>query len=95
MEMDHFHQKGRGGLPVGQVIDLCFPGQYTKDEIKKMIVGNGGIVSYLGTNDAREVSERMKMETRKQNLHITRHIRYQRKDWFLCSSTKGKGRWNS
>lgn len=55
-----FSPERAGGLPVGQVIDLCFSGQYTKDEIKKMIVGNGGIVSYLGTNDAREVSERMK-----------------------------------
>lgn len=54
-----FSPERAGGLPVGQVIDLCFSGKYTKEEIRKMIVGKGGIVSYLGTNDAREVSKRM------------------------------------
>lgn len=55
-----FSPERAGGLPVGQLIELCFSGKYTKEEIKKMIVGNGGIVSYLGTNDAREVSKRIK-----------------------------------
>lgn len=54
-----FSPERSGGLPVGQLIELCFSGQYTKAEIKKMIVGKGGIVSYLGTNDAREVSNRV------------------------------------
>lgn len=55
-----FSPERAGGLPVGALIELCFSGKYSKDEIKKMIVGNGGIVSYLGTNDARQVSDRMK-----------------------------------
>ena len=55
-----FSPERAGGLPVGALIELCFSGQYTKDQVKKMIVGNGGIVSYLGTNDAREVSNRVK-----------------------------------
>ncbi len=44
-----------GTLPVGALIELCFSGKYTKDEIHTMVNGRGGLVAYLGTNDAREV----------------------------------------
>ncbi|WP_422484461.1 butyrate kinase [Gudongella sp. DL1XJH-153] len=55
-----FSPERSGGLPVGDLIKLCFSGKYTLDEVKKMIKGNGGLVSYLGTNDAREVVKRIK-----------------------------------
>lgn len=42
-----------GTLPAGQLVDLCFSGNYDKAEIKKMISGKGGMVAHLGTNDAR------------------------------------------
>lgn len=54
-----FSPERAGGLPVGDLIKLCFSGKYTQDQIKKMITGQGGIVSYLGTNDAREVENRI------------------------------------
>ena len=40
------------------LIDLCFDGKYTQQEIKKMLVGNGGLMAHLGTNDAMEVEKR-------------------------------------
>jgi butyrate kinase len=49
-----------GTLPCGQLAALCFSGKYTHEEVKKMIVGEGGFVSYLGTNDAYEVEMRVK-----------------------------------
>lgn len=55
-----FSPERSGGLPVGDLIKLCFSGKHTLDEVKKMIKGNGGLVSYLGTNDAREVVKRIK-----------------------------------
>ena len=54
-----FSPERAGGLPIWDLVELCFSGKYTKEELKKMIVGNGGIVSYLGTNDAREVVKRI------------------------------------
>jgi butyrate kinase len=54
-----FSPERTGGLPVWDLVELCFSGKYTKDEMKKMIVGKGGIVSYLETNDAREVVSRI------------------------------------
>lgn len=55
-----FSPERTGGLPVGSLIDLCYSGKYTKNEIRKKIVGNGGLVGYLGTNDGREVQQRIK-----------------------------------
>jgi len=55
-----FSPERSGGLPVGSLVDLCFSGKYTKDEIMKKIVGSGGLTAYLGTNDGREVQRRIK-----------------------------------
>ena len=44
-----------GSVPAFPLIDLCFSGEYTKAEIKKMLVGKGGAVAHLGTNDFREI----------------------------------------
>lgn len=46
-----------GGLPVSGVYDLAYSGQYSLDQIKKLNHGFGGLVSYLGTNDAEQVGE--------------------------------------
>ena len=52
-----FSPERSGGLPVGSLIKMCFSGEYTLDDMKKKIKGNGGLVSYLNTNDAREVED--------------------------------------
>ncbi len=49
-----------GGLPSGQLARLCFSGKYTQAEIGKKLKGGGGLVAYLGTNNGREVEERIK-----------------------------------
>ena len=48
-----------GTLPIGSLMKLCFSGKYTQDEIKKKVVGKGGLVAHLGTNDGREVGKRI------------------------------------
>ena len=53
-----FSPERSGTLPAGQLIDLCFSKKYQKDEIRRMIIGEGGYVAYLGTNDAMEVETR-------------------------------------
>lgn len=44
-----------GTVPAFPLVEMCFSGKYTKDEIKKKLVGHGGAVSYFGTNDFRSV----------------------------------------
>ena len=52
-----FSPERTGALPTGVVIELCMSGKHSKKDIIKMLVGNGGFMSHLGTNDGREVSE--------------------------------------
>ena len=53
-----FSPERSGTLPVGDLVNMCFSGMYTKEKIKKMITGEGGLVAYLGTNSAYEVEMR-------------------------------------
>ncbi len=46
-----------GGLPVGDLVKMCFSGDFTEAEVKKKITGKGGLVAYLGTNEVRTVEE--------------------------------------
>ncbi len=50
-----FSPERAGGLPSNQLVELCFSGKYSNDEIKAMLIGKGGMVAYLGTNNFREV----------------------------------------
>ena len=54
-----FSPERSGTLPVGQIIDICFSGKYSEGQIRRMIVGEGGFVGYLGTNNAQEVEDRV------------------------------------
>ena len=54
-QMGPFSPDRAGGLPVGDVVKMCFSGNYTESEMKKKLQGKGGLMSYLGTFDARNV----------------------------------------
>ncbi|MCF8331880.1 MAG: butyrate kinase, partial [Bacteroidales bacterium] len=53
-----FSPERSGSLPTGQLVKICFSGEYTKDEIKQMLKGKGGLVAYLNSNDAYEVEKK-------------------------------------
>jgi len=55
-----FTPERSGGLPVGKLVEMCYSGRYTREEMMKKIVGKGGLAAYLGTNDALEVESRIK-----------------------------------
>lgn len=44
-----------GSLPVGDLIELCYSGKYTKERIRKMITDEGGLSAYLGTSSLTEI----------------------------------------
>jgi butyrate kinase len=52
-----FSPERSGSLPVGQLIGLCYSGKYSEEQVRRMVVGEGGYVGYLGTNNAKEVEE--------------------------------------
>lgn len=55
LEEGAFSPERSGNLPVLQLAELCFRGGYKYDEVKKQLVGKGGLVSYFGTSDCFEI----------------------------------------
>ncbi len=48
-----------GGLQIQKVIQLCFSGKYTEKQLWNLLNREGGVYSYLGTKDLREVERRI------------------------------------
>lgn len=44
-----------GALPVKEVLDMCFSGKYTKDQLYAFCSKAGGFVAHMGTNSAIDV----------------------------------------
>jgi butyrate kinase len=63
-----FSPERAGTIPAGQLAKLCFSGEHTYDEVKKMITGKGGLVAHAGTNDAYEIETKAKDGDRKARL---------------------------
>ncbi|MCR5226001.1 MAG: butyrate kinase [Eubacterium sp.] len=53
-----FSPERAGGVAPAALVEMCFSGKYTKDEIKKKLIGNGGYNALVGTNNAQEVYKR-------------------------------------
>ncbi len=54
-----FSPSRAGGLPVQELLNLTFSGAYTHGDLRRMTTKEGGLMSYLGTDDAREVEVRI------------------------------------
>ncbi len=52
-----FSPERSGGLPIMAVIKMCYSGQYSLSEMRSKVMGKGGMVAYLGTNNTLEVEE--------------------------------------
>mgnify|MGYP001004178478 CR=1 FL=1 len=58
-EMGPFSPERTGTLPVEDLVEMCYSGEYSLEDMKIKIKGKGGLMSYLGTTDGREVEERI------------------------------------
>lgn len=54
-----FSPERAGSLPVFQLISLCYSGKYSYEEMKRNVVGRGGLASYIGTSDGFLISRRI------------------------------------
>ncbi|HOW37848.1 MAG TPA: butyrate kinase [Candidatus Izemoplasmatales bacterium] len=54
-----FSPERTGTLPTFPLVEMCFSGQYSLDEIKRLLAGKGGLVSYLGTSNGLEIKKRI------------------------------------
>lgn len=67
-QMGPFSPERTGSLPAMEIVNLCYSGKYTFDEMKKKVNGMGGLTAYLGTNDAREVQNRIQNGDKRAKL---------------------------
>lgn len=63
-----FSPERSGSLPVGDLVRLCFSGQYDQLQILRMINGDGGVKSYLGEVDIRKIEEKIAQGDQYANL---------------------------
>ena len=63
-----FSPERAGTLPAGQLIDLCYSGQLTKDELKKRISGRAGLTAHLGTTDVPAIIKSIEEGDKKAEL---------------------------
>lgn len=63
-----FSPERAGTVPAGDLVALCFSGDYYREEVMRMLVGQGGLVGYLGTNDAVKVENMIEAGDEKAKL---------------------------
>ena len=54
-----FSPERAGSLPASDLIHLCYSGKFTEEELLNRISGHAGISAHLGTNDMREIENRI------------------------------------
>ena len=85
-----FSPERTGSLPVGQLLKVAFSGIYSYEKMSEMIVGKGGMMAYLGTNDA-YIAERDAKDGDKKHLEVLEAMAYQVAKEIGAMSTVLKG----
>lgn len=57
-----------GSLPLLCLVDLCFSGKHTKEELQKLLIGKGGLVAHFKTNSAIDMENMIKAGSEKFKL---------------------------
>ncbi len=86
-----FTPERSGHLPLFKFMKLCLSGKYTEAELKKMIVGKGGLVSYFNTNKSTDVENMVKAGSEKYRL-VFEAMAYQIAEEIGARATNLKGK---
>jgi butyrate kinase len=54
-----FTPQRAGDLPLGDLIQLCYSGRFSRDELVQELTKKGGLRSYLGTDRMEEIEQRI------------------------------------
>ncbi len=66
--MGPFSPQRAGALPIGDLLDMAYSGEYTKKELTGYLAKQGGLMAYLGTDSGIEIAERIKSGDKKAEL---------------------------
>lgn len=67
-EDGNFSMDRPGGLPLLSVVDMCYSGEYEKQEVKRIFKQDAGMFSYVGTKDMRDVTARVEAGDKEAEL---------------------------
>jgi len=82
-----FSPERSGGLPTYQLIQLCYSGKYTYEEMVRKVSFEGGLYDYLGTKNVHEVEERAAAGDSKAQLILDAFIYQICKDIAMFGAT--------
>lgn len=63
-----FSPERAGTVPAGDLVSMCYSGEFFREEMMKKLVGQGGLVGYLHTNDATKVEKMVEAGDKKATL---------------------------
>ena len=63
-----FSPERAGTVPAGDLIKMCFSGEFAYDDIRRLLAGEGGLMAYFGTNSAKDIFERAEQGDAKAEL---------------------------
>ncbi len=86
-----FSPERSGSLPLFKVIEMAYSGEYSKEQLKKMVVGKGGFVSYFGNNNSFEV-ETLATEGSERHRLVFEAMGYQISQEIGARATNLKGK---
>jgi butyrate kinase len=63
-----FGPQRSGSLPFPSLVEMCFSGKFSKDQIIDKIQRKGGLFAYLGTDNLKEIEKQIKKGDKKASL---------------------------
>lgn len=64
-----FSPERSGGVPCRELVKFCFRSGLTEKEVQKKLKGQGGLIAYLGVNDAREAERMARNDERAKQVY--------------------------
>lgn len=64
-----FSPERSGGVPCRELVKFCFRSGLTEKEVQKKLKGQGGLLAYLGVNDAREAEKMAESDPRAKTIY--------------------------
>jgi len=71
-------------------VELCFSGDYTKAEVKKLLSGRGGVMAYTGTTNMIEVTEKAKVDEYTARVLAAFHYQIAKEIGAMAAALSGK-----
>jgi len=65
-----FTPQRSGQLPINELIDLCYSGRFTKEQLKHELTINAGLVSYIDSDSMKVIEQRIEQGDKKAILAV-------------------------